>query len=116
MFYGLYIIMAIKKAVQAVKKTVAKVVAKVSPKKKAKKEVDESVFDEFVVELPTPTELFEYQLAKTISNSILKIEVPAIISEVGEFNKELLWYHLDRIEWVSVSKQELRAIFASLFR
>lgn len=110
MFYGLYIIMAIKKAV-------AKVAPKkVVTKKAVTKKADESILDKFVVELPTPTELFEYQLAKTISNSILKIEVPAIISEVGEFDKELLWYHLDRIEGVSVSKQELRAIFASLFR
>jgi hypothetical protein len=105
----IYIKMAVKKVVQAVKKVVNKVVKK--PTK-----VVEKVEEEFVVELPTPTELFEYQLAKTISNNILKIEVPAIISEVGEYDKELLWYHLDRIDGVQVSKQELRAIFASLFR
>lgn len=102
-----YIVMA-KKVVETVKK----VVKKVAPKKVVAKKVE----DDFVVEAPSSAELVDFQLSKIVGNYVMKIEVPAIANEVGEYDKVLLWTHLDKIDGARVSKQELKAIFASLFR
>jgi len=112
MFLCLYYIQMAKKVVETVKK----VVKKVAPKKTVAKKVVAKVEDKFVVEVPNTVELVDYQLSKIVGNNVMKIEVPAIAQEVGKYDKELLWTHLDKISGANVSKQELKAIFASLFR
>ena len=91
-------------------KAVAK---KVAPKKA--KVVKEKV-EELVVDWPTTGEVLAFELSNIVGNNVMKSEVYGIMAKVGSYDTEKLNYHLDRIDSVIVSKQELMAIWASLFR